>query len=89
VEAEKMEWIEVIRLRSAHPVQIPAWFRAEPGLENAAVYRGADLESDLSIVLTWRGQGPAGISSQGRLLAEALREFGWVNHNIWIKEEGK
>ena len=84
-----MEWIEIISLRSVHPTPIPVVFEAEPGLENAAVYRRVDLESDVSIHLTWRGQGPAGIRSQGRLLTEALREFGWVNHTIWIKEEGK
>jgi hypothetical protein len=58
------------------------------GLVEINIYRHAALESDLSVLLHWESVRPEqNGSSLGLRLAQALKEFGLIDHSIWIEQE--
>jgi hypothetical protein len=89
-----MKWIEMIRLRSAEkaPESLKTLFSAStenvpPGLIGAGIYRHALWETDWSLHLRWDSENPEkNGSALGIRLAQALKEFGLVDHSIWIDE---
>jgi hypothetical protein len=91
-----MKWLEVIKLRSAGNgekimeefLRPTAKFGQNRGLMEMRTYRHAALETDLSVHLHWESVRPEqGGSALGLRLAQALREFGLIDHSIWIEEE--
>jgi hypothetical protein len=51
-------------------------------------YDHAALETDLSIHLHWEsGRFEQNGSALGLRLVQALKEFGWVDHSVWIEKE--
>ena len=57
-------------------------------LAEIKTYRHAALENDLSVHLHWESDRPEQSgTSLGLRLAQTLREFGLVDHSIWVEEE--
>lgn len=90
-----MKWLEVIKLRSAGKdsellkellVSIDKF--SQSGLVEMKTYHHAALETDLSVHLHWQSERPdRNGSSLGLRLAQALREFGLIDHSVWVEEE--
>ena len=91
-----MRWLEVIKLRAAGNGEglLDELFREmnnagqDRGLVEIKTYRHAALETDLSVHLHWESDRaePNG-SPLGLSLARALKEFGLVDHSVWIEEQ--
>ena len=61
----------------------------QSGLVEMKTYRHAALEMDLNMHLHWKSKRPQpNGSALGLRLAQALKEFGLVDHSVWIEEEG-
>jgi hypothetical protein len=90
-----MKWLEVIKLRSAgKSFGIPEEFLMsidkfnQNGLVEIKTYRHAALETDWSVHLLWESEQPEqNGSSLGLRLAQALKEFGLIDHSIWVEEK--
>jgi hypothetical protein len=90
-----VKWLEVIKLRSSG--ESPRLLEElgpsttqikESGLVKMITYRHAALETDLSIHLHWESERPERTGSAlGLRLAQALKEFGLVDHSAWIERE--
>ncbi|MFZ2148405.1 MAG: hypothetical protein WAV28_14415 [Sedimentisphaerales bacterium] len=60
----------------------------QSGLEEMKTFQHAALKSDWSIHLHWESERPEqNGSSLGLRLAQAFKEFGLVDHSVWIEEE--
>ena len=90
-----MKWLEVIKLRSAgkdsrllEELLLSIDKFNQSGLVEMKTYHHAALETDLSVHLHWESERPEqNGSALGLRLAQALKEFGLVDHSIWIEEE--
>ena len=90
-----MKWIEIIRLRSAknasEPLKafLPAMGKTgQPGLLEARIYRHALWETDWSLHLLWESENPEKSGSTlGLRLAQALKDFGLVDHSVWTQDD--
>jgi len=90
-----MKWIEIIRLRSAGkaPETLNALFSAFtknvlPGLTETRICRHVLWETDWSLHLEWESEkAEKNGSALGLHLAQALKEFGLVDHSIWIERD--
>ena len=90
-----MKWLEVIKLRSAGESSgllieflLPMANVGQSGLVEMKVYRHAGLDTDLSVHLHWNSEPPElNGSALGLRLAQAFKEFGLVDHAVWIEEE--
>jgi hypothetical protein len=88
-----MKWLEVIKLRSAEesPALLEELLQSIPqikqsGLVATKTYRHADLETDLTVHLHWESEFPEkNGSAPGLRLAQALKEFGLIDHSTWIE----
>ncbi len=91
-----VKWLEVIKLRSAgegsgvlEKFLLPMAKVGQSGLVEMKTYRHAALETDLSLHLHWRSERPEqNGSALGLRLVQALKEFGLVDHSVWIEEAG-
>ena len=92
-----MNWLEIIDLRSAgNGIEALKQTLLRPvtkndhkgGLTKISLYHHASVETDLSIHLKWTAEAknPAR-SGFGLRLASSLKEFGRVNHSIWIEDQ--
>jgi hypothetical protein len=90
-----MKWLEVIKLRSVQKdsalldeLLMPKNQPEQSGLVSMKTYRHAALDSDLSLHLCWDSEpmqqngSPLGLG-----LAQSLKEFGLVDHSIWVEEQ--
>ncbi|MGD0918389.1 MAG: hypothetical protein ABSB22_18215 [Thermodesulfobacteriota bacterium] len=90
-----MKWLEVIKLRSAgkgsgllEEFLLSINKLSQSGLVEMKTYHHAALETDLSVHLLWESEQPEqNGSSLGLRLAQALKEFGLVDHSIWVEED--
>ena len=90
-----MKWLEVIKLRSAgnnsgllKELLLSIDKLSQSELVEMKTYHHAALETDLSIHLHWKsGRPEQNGSALGHRLAQALKEFGLMDHSIWIEEE--
>ena len=90
-----MKWLEIIKLRSAgkdsellEEFLLSIDKLGQSGLVEMKTYRHAALETDLSVHLHWESEQPEqNGSTLGLRLAQALKEFGLIDHSIWIEEE--
>jgi hypothetical protein len=93
-ENKGMNWMEIIRLRSAEkaPESLKGLLsgltrKGQPGLVEARLYRHASWETDWTLHLHWDSEKPEeNGTALGLHLAQALKEFGLVDHSIWIEE---
>ncbi|MFC1888254.1 hypothetical protein ACFL4G_00720 [Thermodesulfobacteriota bacterium] len=91
-----MRWIEIINLRSASvpresiEQKLPgstAEVKLSESLMAIQVYRHATLDTDLSVHLLFESPGPeTRPSALGQQLVALLREYGLVNHSIWVEK---
>jgi hypothetical protein len=92
---EIMRWLEVIKLRSVgkHSELVKELLLSidkfsQSGLVEMKTYHHAALETDLSMHLHWESDRPDQNGSLlGLRLVQALKEFGLVDHSVWIEEE--
>jgi hypothetical protein len=90
-----MKWLEIIKLRTAEnssgvleKLFLPGDEFVQSGLIKIEFYRHAALESDLSIHLQWDSDEPFKKgSSLGLRFARGLKDFGLIDHSIWIEKE--
>ena len=91
-----MKWLEIIKLRGAGIEQglLKEFLRSlvksgrSGELVGVVSYRHAALENDLSVHLHWEPEQPTqNGSALGLRLAQALKEFGLVDHTVWIEDE--
>ena len=94
-----MKWLEIIELRSAdcnrdqlmsqlHKLSNEVY--EETGKQTVTTYGCAQFRSDFSIHLFHHSKEVEfSGSSLGIRLASALKEFGLVNHSIWIETNNK
>jgi hypothetical protein len=89
-----MKWLEVIKLRSAggslgllEELLLPLSGSNQSGLVEMKTYRHAALENDLSVHIHWESERPEqNGSALGFRLVQALKEFGLVDHSVWLEE---
>jgi hypothetical protein len=89
-----VKWLEVIKLRAAgkNPGSLEELLRSmsqikQRGLVEMQTYRHAALENDLSVHLLWESEHPEKNGSiPGLRLADAFKEFGLIDHSIWIEK---
>jgi len=92
-----MRWLEVIKVRSAGKdlELLKEWLRSfdksgQPALVEMKTYYHAALESDLSIHLHWESdQSEQNGSTLGFRLAHTLKEFGLIDHSVWVEKENE
>jgi hypothetical protein len=90
-----MKWLEVIKLRAAGKGSgLPEGFLvsidkfSQNGLVEIKTFRHAVLETDWSVHLLWKSERPEkNGSGLGLRLAHALKEFGLIDHSIWVEEK--
>jgi hypothetical protein len=90
-----MKWLEVIKLRSAgkdsrllEELLLSIDRFNQSGLVEMKTFHHAALESDWSIHLHWESERPQqNGSALGLRLAQAFKEFGLVDHSIWMEEK--
>jgi hypothetical protein len=90
-----MKWLEIIKLRSAGKDSglleelLPSIDKlSQSGLIEMKTYHHAALETDLSVHLHWEsGRPEKNGSALGLRLGQALKEFGLIDHSVWIEEE--
>jgi hypothetical protein len=91
-----MKWIEIIKLRSVGkaPEPLEAFLsavsrNAQSGLTEMSLYRHAVWETDWALHLHWESEKPLKDGSPlGIRLSQALKEFGPIDHSVWIEELG-
>lgn len=89
-----MKWIEIIKLRNAGkvPESLKRFLsgllkNAPPELIEVRLYRHASWETDWALHLHWETEQPEkNGSALGLHLSQALKEFGLIDHSIWIEE---
>ena len=90
-----MKWLEVVNLRSAgkdsgllKEFLLPMAKVGQSGLVEMKTYRYAAMETDWSVHLHWESDRPDQNGSLlGLRLVQALKEFGLIDHSIWIEEQ--
>jgi hypothetical protein len=89
------KWIEVIRLRSVgkgsdllEECLMSLDKSTQSELVEMKTYRHVNLETDLSIHLHWQTERPEqNGSALGLRIAEAFKEFGLIDHSVWVEKE--
>jgi hypothetical protein len=90
-----VKWLEIIELRAAVNVShdlisrlIVDALEEMPNVNQIVVYINGRVETDWSIHLKHESVTVDALGSKvGRQLKEILREFGLVNHTVWINKE--
>ena len=88
-----MKWLEVIKLRSAEKgfgmleeLLVSMDSVGQSGLVEVKTYRHAALATDVSVHLLWESEQPEqNGSSLGLRIGQALKEFGLIDHSIWVE----
>jgi len=91
-----MQWIEIIKVRSAGTGETEAvadifkdFSRMDKGTQPTTVklYHHASVESDLCIHIYWDSETmPSRKSPMGLRIVDAIGPLGTVNHSIWIED---
>jgi hypothetical protein len=93
-----MRWMEMIRLRtSMNDVwlttllsDLMANTTGEPGLVDARLYSHVSFQSDLALSFVWDTDLPERLGSKpGLAIAQTLKEFGLLDHSVWMEKEGQ
>jgi hypothetical protein len=89
-----MKWVEIVKLRSVGnaPESLKTFLseatgNGQSGLAEMRIYRHAVWETDWALHLHWETEKPQKDGSTlGIRLSHALKEFGPVDHSVWIEE---
>ena len=93
-----MRRLEIIQVRTAQKNQLlleqylAGWLAQVSGgtqAQNITIYRHVSVETDFSIHLRHDSETEQADLALGERLASALREFGLVNHAVWIEHNPK
>ncbi len=92
---QKVKWLEVVKLRSAgydsellKELLVSFEKFNQPAFVEIKTYHHAALETDLSVHLHWEsGRLEQNGSALGLRLAQSLKEFGLIDHSVWIEKE--
>ncbi|MGD8837377.1 MAG: hypothetical protein PVI54_10855 [Desulfobacteraceae bacterium] len=86
-----MKWMEFIKIQTASPdiaAKIPTLieqYKACQGLLEIKVFRHASVD-DCSLCLCWDTDSPEPWgSSVGFMLCDTLKQYGLVDHTVWIE----
>jgi UDP-N-acetylmuramoylalanine-D-glutamate ligase len=92
-----MRLLEIITIRSVGNIPKPLISNLLSQIEQThtaekpvaiKMYHHSGVNTDVSIHLHWRSiSGSQGKSSLGMMLSHTLRDFGLLNHSIWIEEK--
>lgn len=93
-QSEIMKWMESIKVRAA--VRLEKKAAAEfislvkdiesPGLDGVRVYLNVAYKGDISVQLHWDSEEPEHQGSfLGLKLEQAMKEFGLVDHSVWVE----
>lgn len=89
-----MKRLEIIHLRLAGPrppglvEEIRESIESQSGLVSIRIYRHAAVATDVGIHLHLEADADdSRVTELGVRLASALREYGMVEHTVWIEEE--
>ncbi len=90
-----MRWLEIIKLRSVEKdsgllkeLLLSFDKNTQQGLVEMKTYDHAALATDLSVHLHWQSERPGRDGSAfGILIAQGLKEFGLIDHSIWVEKE--
>ncbi len=90
-----MKWMEFIKVQVAKSdidaklEDLIADHKSCQGLLKARVFRHA-LVGDCSILLTWNTDNPeVQGSTMGQYIKNALKQYGLVDHSVWIERGAK
>ncbi len=90
-----MNWIEIIELRSLSlkPEKLKEFKQTvtekeqKGGIKGLEIYHSVSVATDTSIHIHWITRDDLiGKSTLGLRLASEMKQFGRVNHTIWIKD---
>jgi len=88
-----MKWVEMIRVRSSTDgiailsdglPRIITTLRKKEEIQDAILLIHALYLGDLAVILIWKGDGQPKKSSDGIFLATHFREYGTVEHAVWL-----
>jgi len=92
-----MEWLEIIEIRAMGKNQgklnsqlqdLINELRKEAGLKSVKIYRQVMLDTDFNIHLFHDSEKPeTGCSAICSRLVSSLKDFGFVNHTVWIEPQ--
>ena len=90
-----MKWLEIIKVRSVriNSEELDEFLRSmdkisQKRLIEIKIYRHAAIETDLSLHLLWIAKQPEkNGSALGLRLAQALKDFGLIDHSLWMEQE--
>jgi hypothetical protein len=92
-----MRWIENITIYSAAGVRnnkiiglLTQFSHDEslPSPEKITIYKHSKLENELGIMIYWESEkATTDKSTLGLRIAEILKEFGMINHYVWVEEK--
>lgn len=90
-----MKWMELIKVQTAKPIIAAKLLSYTEGcsqcrgLLEAKVFRHASVD-DCSLCLRWDTDRPEPQgSSVGLYLSSSLKQYGLVDHSVWIEQEGQ
>lgn len=88
-----MKWIEFIKIQTASSnvaakmLALIEQFKECQGLLEVKVFRHASVD-DCSLCLCWNTDSPESRgSSVGFVLCNILKQYGLVDHTVWIEED--
>ena len=88
-----MKWMEFIKIQTASSdiaTKMPTLigqFKECPGLQEIKVFHHASID-DCSLSLCWNTDSPEPQgSSVGFVLCNTLKQYGLVDHAVWIEKE--
>lgn len=94
-----MKWIEIITIRmgrgdlesiDSELLLSMADNYLSDSIKKIKIYRHVNMETDLSVHLFWNsGKADSGRSPLAQHLIQFLKEFGLVNHSVWLEEADK
>ena len=88
-----MKWAEMIRVRSSAEgvtdlynglSQVISRLRKKSGIQDAILLIHALYVGDLAIILLWKNDSKPVKSPEGVSLANSFKEYGTVEHAVWI-----
>ena len=92
-----MRWIENITIYSAASIRNKKSIRlltqfthdeSFPSPEKMTIYRHSKLKNELGIMIYWESEKAiTDKSTLGLQIAEILKEFGMINHYVWVEEK--
>lgn len=91
-----MKWIEIVELRTSKASTISIerflgdWLnkiKKEEKQTRIKIYKRVFVETDISVHLFYESKSmKTGFSSLGAQLVSELKEFGLVNHSVWLEK---